>query len=113
MTPHFRILPIRLQIPQQPLKRRGVVILPAIENRRCGRVRRIIMSLGRSRDMANGLTDVELDRLNEFLTDCKGAMNIEEVDGFFAALIAGPEVVPPSEYLPEVFGAEMSNVFAG
>jgi uncharacterized protein len=63
--------------------------------------------------MANGLTDVELDRLGEFLTDCKGAMNIEEVDGFFAALIAGPEVVPPSEYLPEVFGAEMSNIFAG
>ena len=36
-------------------------------------------------------------------------MNIEEFDGFFAALIAGPEVVPPSEYLPEVFGGEMSE----
>src|SRR5205814_1526797 len=36
-------------------------------------------------------------------------MKIEELDGFFAALIAGPEIVMPSEYLPEVFGGEMSN----
>lgn len=63
------------------------------------------------------LTGAELDRLNEFLRKSKGghAMNIEEVDGLFAALIAGPEVVPPSEYLPEVFGGEMSDTceFAG
>ena len=39
------------------------------------------------------LTDAELDRLGEFLKSCKGgkAMNIEALDGFFAALIAGPE----------------------
>ena len=37
-------------------------------------------------------------------------MNVEELDGFFAALVAGPEVVLPSEYLPEVFGGEMSDV---
>ena len=57
------------------------------------------------------LTEAELSRLSEFLQKCRGgkAMNIEEVDGFFAALIAGPEVVPPSEYLPEVFGGEMSE----
>jgi uncharacterized protein len=58
-----------------------------------------------------GLTDAELDRLAEFLSKSKGGqtMNIEQLDGFFAALIAGPEVVPPSEYLPEVFGGEMSD----
>src|SRR5215470_14823213 len=58
-----------------------------------------------------GLTDAELDRLAEFLSKSEGgqAMNIEELDGLFAALIAGPEVVPPSEYLPEVFGGEMSD----
>jgi uncharacterized protein len=52
-----------------------------------------------------GLTDAELDRLAEFLSKSRGgqAMNIEELDGFFAALIAGPDLVPPSEYLPEVF----------
>ncbi len=56
-----------------------------------------------------GLTDVELDRFAEFLSRSDQAMNIEEVDGFFAALIAGPEVVLPSEYLPEVFGGEMAD----
>jgi uncharacterized protein len=36
-------------------------------------------------------------------------MNVEALDGFFAALIAGPETVMPSEYYPEVFGGEMSD----
>ena len=44
------------------------------------------------------MTDDELDRLGGFLKSCKGgkAMNLEELDGFFAALIAGPEPVMPS-----------------
>src|SRR5258708_18953885 len=29
-------------------------------------------------------------------------MNLEELDGFFAALISGPELVPPSKYLPKI-----------
>ena len=36
-------------------------------------------------------------------------MNLEELDGFFAALIAGPETVVPSEYDREVFGGETSD----
>jgi len=57
------------------------------------------------------LTDAELDRLGDFLEGCEGgkAMNIEQLDGFFAALIAGPETVMPSEYYREVFGGEMSD----
>jgi uncharacterized protein len=57
------------------------------------------------------LTDAEFDRLGDFLKSCKGgkAMNIEVLDGFFAALIAGPDLVMPSEYLPEVFGGKMSD----
>ena len=57
------------------------------------------------------LTDAELDRLGDFLKSCKGggAMNVETLDGFFAALIAGPETVMPSEYYAEVFGGEMSD----
>jgi uncharacterized protein len=57
------------------------------------------------------LTNAEFDRLGDFLKSCKGgrAMNIEQLDGFFAALIAGPETVMPSEYYPEVFGGEMSE----
>jgi uncharacterized protein len=57
------------------------------------------------------LTDAELDRLGDFLESCKGgnAMKIEQLDGFFSALIAGPTTVMPSEYYPEVFGGEMSD----
>src|ERR1035441_4260055 len=57
------------------------------------------------------VTDAELDRLGDFLKSCKGgrAMNVEQLDGFFAALIAGPEVVMPSEYNREVFGGEISD----
>jgi uncharacterized protein len=36
-------------------------------------------------------------------------MNVEQLDGFFAALITGPEIVMPSEYHWEVFGGEMSE----
>jgi yecA family protein len=57
------------------------------------------------------LMDAEFDRLGEFLKGCAGgkAMNVEELDGFFAALVASPEVVMPSGYLPEVFGGEMPD----
>ncbi len=57
------------------------------------------------------LTDAEFDFLGDFLKGCKGgtAMNLEQLDGFFAALIAGPETVMPSEYYREVFGGEMSD----
>jgi uncharacterized protein len=57
------------------------------------------------------LSDTELDRLGAFLRGCKSgrAMGLEELDGFFAALIAGPETVMPSEYNREVFGGKMSD----
>jgi uncharacterized protein len=60
------------------------------------------------------LTEAEMDHLGQFLKNCKGgkAMNIEEVDGFFSALIAGPEIVMPSEYLPELFGSETPETHA-
>jgi uncharacterized protein len=60
------------------------------------------------------LTDPELDRLGDFLGQCKGgkAMNLEELDGFFAALIAGPVLVMPSEYYPHVFGGTMEETCA-
>lgn len=58
------------------------------------------------------LSESEFDRLGSFLAACKGgnAMSVEELDGFFAALIAGPELVPPSEYYPEVFGGDLADV---
>jgi uncharacterized protein len=48
------------------------------------------------------ITDAEFESLRGVLgrLDTKHPMNLEELDGFFAALICGPEVVRPSEYLP-------------
>jgi Uncharacterised protein family (UPF0149) len=50
------------------------------------------------------LTDAELDKLADVLKRFgdKRAMNLEMLDGFFAALICGPDDVPPSEYLREI-----------
>jgi uncharacterized protein len=52
------------------------------------------------------LTDAEFDRLSEILErfDNKYSMNLEQLDGFLAALICGPELVPPSKYLPTIWG---------
>jgi len=50
------------------------------------------------------LTDAEFDRLAEFLKGCAGgkAINVEELDGFFAALVSRQErVVGP----PDLAGA--------
>jgi uncharacterized protein len=60
------------------------------------------------------LTEAELNHLEQFLKSYQGgkAMNVEELDGFFAALIAGAEVVMPSEYLPELFGSETPETHA-
>jgi len=57
------------------------------------------------------LTDAELGQLAEFFAKCKGgkAMNIEELDGFFAALIVGPDLVMPSEYYSHVFGGSLEE----
>ena len=55
------------------------------------------------------LTDVEFERLSAVLRrfDNQRPMNLEQLDGFFAALIYGPVNVPPSEYLPVILGDDM------
>ena len=55
------------------------------------------------------LTDAEFERLSGILArfDNKQPMNLEQLDGFLAALICGPEIVSPSEYLPVIFGSDM------
>ena len=57
------------------------------------------------------LTDAEYDRLADALNRFhgEGAMNLEQLDGFFAALICGPAPVHPSEYLPEIWGGDMAD----
>src|ERR1035441_7463834 len=57
------------------------------------------------------LTNAELDRLDHFLRSVNPGegMSLEELDGFFCALISSPEVVPPSEYMPHIFGGELAQ----
>jgi uncharacterized protein len=52
------------------------------------------------------LTDAELAHLSEILGRLgnKRVMNLEQLDGFLSALICGPELVPPSKYLPMIWG---------
>lgn len=65
------------------------------------------------------LTDAELDELEAFLAsdsvpqDC---MDLEMLDGFLTAMISGPDVVQPSEWLPQVWsegGKSASPAFSG
>ena len=62
------------------------------------------------------LKDDELDRLDSFLLDRipeedvegevdEGILDISELDGFLTAIISGPKVIMPSEWLPVVWGA--------
>jgi uncharacterized protein len=52
------------------------------------------------------LTEAELDRLSSILERFGNtpSMNLEQLDGFLAALVCGPELVPPSKYLPKIWG---------
>ncbi len=54
----------------------------------------------------NKLTHDTIDELETFLSGFSSplAMNIEALDGFFAALHCCSEMVPPSEYLPQIWG---------
>jgi hypothetical protein len=54
------------------------------------------------------LSEAELDRVSALLARFgnKRPMNLEQLDGFFAALISGPQIVPPSDYLPVISAAQ-------
>lgn len=60
------------------------------------------------------LTEAELDRLAELLDAVSGGkgMNLERADGYVAALLCTPTLVPLSEYLPALFGAETMDDLA-
>jgi uncharacterized protein len=55
------------------------------------------------------LSDAEFDRLSDSLKrfGSKRAMNLEELDGFLAALVCGPNEVPEGEYLPRIWEDEL------
>ena len=55
-------------------------------------------------------TDPDLDRLHDLLdaipAESKG-MNVVELDGYVVALIVCPDTIPPSEWLPGVWGSDL------
>ena len=57
------------------------------------------------------LTDSDFESLGNVLKRFggKAAMNLEQLDGFLAALICYPSDIPKTEYLPEIWGDEMIN----
>jgi uncharacterized protein len=61
------------------------------------------------------LPHAALAKLARFLTSCTrtGSMPLEEVDGYFAALIVGPVRGNPHEHWSAVFGGDVSTLPAG
>ena len=61
------------------------------------------------------LTEKELEFLDEFLLNRiddevyeenkdEGILDVSELDGFFTAIVSGPVVIPPSQWLPIIWG---------
>ena len=66
------------------------------------------------------LSDEELDQLDDFLLDRfdeefeyaenedeerdEGILNISTLDGFLTAIVSGPSITPPSQWLPKIWG---------
>jgi yecA family protein len=67
------------------------------------------------KDLFTPLTEQELDRLDAFLLDRidddedaedkdEGIFDISTLDGFMTAIVSGPRTLPPSQWLPAVWG---------
>ena len=58
------------------------------------------------------LSENELDRLEALLdSEFLGgeAMLLDEIQGFFCAMLSGPEPMQPAQWLPEVLGPAMES----
>lgn len=58
-------------------------------------------------NLSTPLSDHEYEDLNEFLmSDATGeeCMDISMLDGFLTAIVSGPKMIPPSQWLPLVWG---------
>ncbi len=66
-------------------------------------------------DLFTPLTNEELSKLDDFLLDRvdedeyvegidEGILDISALDGFMTAIVSGPNMVPPSQWLPVVWG---------
>ena len=52
--------------------------------------------------MHNILDESELELLQDFLEKIESPFNLESLDGFFTALICGPDMIMPSQFLPVI-----------
>lgn len=60
-------------------------------------------------DLTTPLSDDEYQDLNDFLmSDTTGdnSMDVSMLDGFLTAIVSGPKMVPPNQWLPLVWGKE-------
>lgn len=66
-------------------------------------------------EMLEPLNDEEMNELDHFLLERsddstysegqdEGLLGLSELDGFFTAIASGPEPIPPSEWMPAVWG---------
>jgi uncharacterized protein len=63
--------------------------------------------------MSAPLTDAELESLDHFLIEAGAVIeNVEMLDGFLAALVIGPELVMPSDYLGLIIGDGETSALA-
>lgn len=62
----------------------------------------------------DALSETEIDQLGDRLAANRNpdALSLEGVDGLFCALIASPESVLPSEYLPVILGGQAGSIHA-
>jgi uncharacterized protein len=58
-------------------------------------------------DLFSPLTEQEYEELDEFLLaldNDEGIFCVSELDGFFTAVVSGPEMIAPSQWLPMIWG---------
>lgn len=66
-------------------------------------------------DLYQPLSELELDRLDRFLLERidenavspgsdEGVLNVSELDGLLTAVVSGPVMIPPSRWMPAVWG---------
>jgi uncharacterized protein len=66
-------------------------------------------------DIFTPLTDAEIEQLEEFFlqrfdedTDTRdrdeGIYDVSSLDGFFTAIVSGPSMIPPSQWMPSLWG---------
>ena len=57
------------------------------------------------------LSEQELDQLEILLDELGGeAMRLDEIQAMLCAIVSGPDMIPPSTWLPEALGGEPDNL---